>query len=62
MMAGEANLVFFSRQKSPKCALGGGVAFNSTFYFCAYFLLSSTLLYTHLIVLFTLVLIYTCIQ
>ena len=23
-MAGEANLVFFSRQKSPKCALGGG--------------------------------------
>ncbi len=33
------------------------LAFNSTFYFGAYFLLSSTFLYTNLIVLFTLVLI-----
>ena len=33
------------------------LAFNSTFYFGAYFLLSSTLLYTHLIVLFTFLLI-----
>ena len=30
-MAGEANLVFFSRQKSPKCALGGGEVSTSIY-------------------------------